>query len=153
MTSIRRHFDLNVPTGYVLFGIVNCFNVVSNSTAAAVFTYGNPKYLCSLWVRILIAITSYIIDPSYVGIILANRPPGDMTVILKIYFSNSPHSLTARVLTMKIRNCSQIRWTPKNLGNENGEVSFGSGNGLVPLGNKPLPGPMLTQICDPIWRH
>ena len=26
-------------------------------------------------------------------------------------------------------------------------VSIGSGNGLVPSGNKPLPEPMLTQIC------
>ena len=27
------------------------------------------------------------------------------------------------------------------------EVNIGSSDGLVPLGNKPLPGPMLTQIC------
>ena len=26
-------------------------------------------------------------------------------------------------------------------------VNIGSGNGLVPSGNKPLPEPMLTQIC------
>ena len=26
------------------------------------------------------------------------------------------------------------------------EVNIGSGNGLVPSGNKPLPEPMLTQI-------
>ena len=26
------------------------------------------------------------------------------------------------------------------------DVNNGSGNGLVPLGNKPLPEPMLTQI-------
>ena len=30
-----------------------------------------------------------------------------------------------------------------------GEVNIGSGNGLVPSGNKPLPEPMLTQIYDP----
>ena len=29
-------------------------------------------------------------------------------------------------------------------------VNIGSGNGLVPSGNKPLPKPMLTQIS---WRH
>ena len=28
-----------------------------------------------------------------------------------------------------------------------GQVNIGSGNGLVPSGNKPLPEPMLTQIC------
>ena len=32
-------------------------------------------------------------------------------------------------------------------------VSIGSGNGLVPSGNKPLPEPMLTQIFVTIWRH
>ena len=29
----------------------------------------------------------------------------------------------------------------------------GSGNGLVPSGNKPLPEPMLTQFSGAIWRH
>ena len=32
-------------------------------------------------------------------------------------------------------------------------VNIGSGNGLVPSGNKPLPEPMLTQISVTIWRH
>ena len=32
-------------------------------------------------------------------------------------------------------------------------VNIGSGNGLVPSGNKPLPEPMLTQISVAIWRH
>ena len=32
------------------------------------------------------------------------------------------------------------------------KVKIGSGNGLVPSGNKPLPEPMLTQINGPIWR-
>ena len=31
--------------------------------------------------------------------------------------------------------------------------SAGSGNGLVPSGNKPLPEPMLTQIYDAIKHH
>ena len=33
------------------------------------------------------------------------------------------------------------------------EVNFGSGNGLVPCGTKPLTEPMLTQICVTIWHH
>ena len=33
------------------------------------------------------------------------------------------------------------------------QSTFGSGNGLVPPGNKPLPKPMLTQICVAIWSH
>ena len=32
-------------------------------------------------------------------------------------------------------------------------VNIGSGNGLVPSGNKPLPEPMLTQTYAAIWRH
>ena len=32
-------------------------------------------------------------------------------------------------------------------------VNIGSGNGLVPSGNKPLPEPMLTQIYVARWHH
>ena len=32
-------------------------------------------------------------------------------------------------------------------------VNIGSGNGLVPSGNEPLPEPMLTQIYVTIWPH
>ena len=32
-------------------------------------------------------------------------------------------------------------------------VNIGSGNGLVPSGNKPLPEPMLTHIYVTVWRH
>ena len=32
-------------------------------------------------------------------------------------------------------------------------VNIGSGSGLVPSGNKPLPEPMLTKICVAIWCH
>ena len=33
------------------------------------------------------------------------------------------------------------------------KVNIGSGDGLVLLGNKPLPEPMLTQIYVAKWRH
>ena len=44
-------------------------------------------------------------------------------------------------------NCYQVNaktphWSP---------VNIGSGNGLVPSGNKPLPEPMLTKIYVAIW--
>ena len=38
---------------------------------------------------------------------------------------------------------------PQNLS----EVSSSSGNGSVSPGSKPLPEPMLTQICVTIWHH
>ena len=33
------------------------------------------------------------------------------------------------------------------------DVNIGSGNDLVPPGNKPLPEPMLSQFYVAIWRH
>ena len=33
------------------------------------------------------------------------------------------------------------------------DVNIGSGNGLVRSGNKPLPEPMVAQICVAIWHH
>ena len=46
-------------------------------------------------------------------------------------------------------NCSQVNAaTPHR-----SLVNIGSGNGLVPSGNKPLPEPMLALIPVAIWRH
>ena len=42
---------------------------------------------------------------------------------------------------------------PENTFDDKSEVSIGSGNGLVPSGNKPSPEPMLTQIYVAILRH
>ena len=49
-----------------------------------------------------------------------------------------------------------ISWNSPNVdvtGLHSWSVNIGSGNGLVPSGNKPLPEPMLTQISVTIWRH
>ena len=42
-----------------------------------------------------------------------------------------------------------LRWAPKDITDD--LVNTGSGNGLVPSGNKPLPGPVLTKIFDTIY--
>ena len=42
-----------------------------------------------------------------------------------------------------------LKWMPQDLT----DVNIGSGNGLVPSGNTPLPEPMLTEICVAKWRH
>ena len=42
---------------------------------------------------------------------------------------------------------------PWDLTDDKSTVNIGSGNGLVPSGNKPLPEPMLTQISVAKWRH
>ena len=41
------------------------------------------------------------------------------------------------------------RLVPKDLTDDLDNT--GSGNGLVPSGNKPLHGPVLTKISDAIW--
>ena len=46
-----------------------------------------------------------------------------------------------------------LRWMPQNTCDDNCQVNIGSGNGLVPSGNKPLPEPILTQIYITIWHH
>ena len=33
------------------------------------------------------------------------------------------------------------------------DAKLDSGDGLVPSGNKPLPEPMLTELCDGIWHQ
>ena len=45
-----------------------------------------------------------------------------------------------------------LTWKPQRLTDD---VNIGSGNGLVPSGNKPLPEPILTQFSRSvaIWRH
>ena len=47
-------------------------------------------------------------------------------------------------------NCYQVNATTPQWSTL---VNIGSGNDLVPSGNKPLPGPMLTQIYLAIWHH
>ena len=42
---------------------------------------------------------------------------------------------------------NSLRWMSLNLTDDS------LGYGLVPSGNKPLPEPMLTQICVTIWHH
>ena len=44
-----------------------------------------------------------------------------------------------------------LRWVRKDLTDD--LVNTDSGNGLVPSGNKPLPGPVFTKSSDAIWCH
>ena len=44
-------------------------------------------------------------------------------------------------------------WMVNNAGPHWWKVNIGSGNGLVSSGNKPLPGPMLTEVHDTKRRH
>ena len=44
-------------------------------------------------------------------------------------------------------------WNCTGIDANKSDVNIGSGNGLVPSGNKPLPEPMLTQIYITIWHQ
>ena len=55
--------------------------------------------------------------------------------------------LASRIDILSISNAIVLMWMPLWL------VIIGSGNGLEPSGNNPLPGPRLTQIYVAIWCH
>ena len=78
---------------------------------------------------------------------LTHWPLGDLRVMLSIHFSSS--SFIESYLQIFLGCCLHLNAT----GPYWSYVNFGSGNGLVPLGNKSLPGPILTQIHVAIWRH
>ena len=50
----------------------------------------------------------------------------------------------ADVYIVKLMNVNETYWW---------SVNIGSGNDLVLSGNKPLPGPMLTQFYVTMWHH
>ena len=66
---------------------------------------------------------------------LTHCPLGDVTV--------SPY-LQHFMLEWCQVNATKLQWW---------DVNIGSGNGLVPSGNKPLPDPVLTKTLVAIWRH
>ena len=72
--------------------------------------------------------------------------PGKCGNNFKIVISNSFYELIPWAFPEKLLR-GECHRTPLMI------INIGSGNGLVPSGNKPLPDPMLTQIYVPIWRH
>ena len=67
----------------------------------------------------------------------------------KVWICNFQTNFRDWWLRHHLWNCSDMNVT----GLHWWSVNIGSGNGLVPLGNKPLPEPMLTQIYVAIWHH
>ena len=67
---------------------------------------------------------------------------------------NFRHVIFERVLVIDL--LKHLLWNCPNMivtGLHLWSVNIGSGNGLVPSGNKPLPEPMLTKLSNTIWRH
>ena len=72
-------------------------------------------------------------------------PLREVARILDQYYSNSYRGI---VIFKKFWDCPELNATRLHWWLTNTY----SGNGLVPSGNKPLPDPVLTQICV-IWHH
>ena len=70
----------------------------------------------------------------------------DVWVIFEVYFWNPLYRKLAMALAVKLLSYECYRTSIMD--NEIINISFG--NGLVPSGNRPLPGPMWTQICRPM---
>ena len=97
--------------------------------------------------------------------IMAWRRPGDKPLSEPMTISLLTHICVTRPQWVKsvifqhmlwikfVSNSWEIafRWIPQNTFDD--KVNIGSGNGLVPSGNKPLAKPMLTHIYVAIWHH
>ena len=80
---------------------------------------------------------------------------GDSAALLLRHLSNvrliRQHIYSSFQTDMKDRYLEHLLW---NATRSHGRlISIGSGNGLMPWGIKPLPEPVLTQICVYIWHH
>ena len=87
---------------------------------------------------------------SYISQVLPHKinslPLGDLK---QIYICNFQADFNDKWQMYVLSNCWQINGTRPYWWN----INIGSGNGLVPPGNKPLFEAMMTQIHVAIWRH
>ena len=77
---------------------------------------------------------------------LNSLAPGRLKWNFRYHFQANSSNWRLRYL---LWNCPQMTVTALHWWS----LNIGSGNGLVPSGNKPLSEPMLTQISAAIWRH
>ena len=77
---------------------------------------------------------------------LTHWPLGNFNKILNMQFKTDFNDWWLRhpLWNCPNMNVTELYWC---------SVNIGSGNGLVPSGNKPLSGPMLTQIYVATWCH
>ena len=82
---------------------------------------------------------------------LTHWPPGDVTASNFISINFLLYRTVARALAVKLLSgeCHRSYVT----GAHQSKVNAGSGNDLVPSGSKPLPEPMLTDICIAMWHQ
>ena len=78
---------------------------------------------------------------------LTHCPLEDMIIWSGI--SNFQTNIKGRYLGHFLWNCPQVKATRPFWW----LINIGSGNGLMPSGNKPLPEPMLSLMSATIWRH
>ena len=87
----------------------------------------------------------HITSAFHTAMLLTHCSLGDLVIIKKV-LSLSEHMLTIKVMSTSCEIA--LRWVVQNTFDD-----VGSGNGLVPSGNKPLPEPVLSQIYVTIWYH
>ena len=83
------------------------------------------------------------------GTLLTHWALGDLTKVSDYIISKFQTHFNDKYLKYFLWNCYQVNATTPHWS----LVNIGSDNGLVPSGNKPLPEPVVTQICVVIWRH
>ena len=133
---IQPSVDFTVAFGYLMM----CGNLVGFSTLCRAIS-------CTA-VYIYIYIYIYICIYTASKLPLSNSLAPEMwffKVILKMLI----FSLALILGFSKSSDDNYLRWMPEDFT----DVNIGSGNGLVPSGNKPLSEPVLTKISNAIWRH
>ena len=89
--------------------------------------------------RMVYDVLSHITCIQLEGWLVTHWPLGDVAVISKVWFSNSLCRIVASTLTVKLLSSECHRTSLIR-------VNIGSGNGLVPSGNKPLSEAMVTHV-------
>ena len=103
-----------------------------------------PMKVCARWSGVLQFLRYWVHDGYWLSVYWFNALwPGRFKKKIDEYFSNK----------LQWETCCEIALRRMSLDLTDDQVNIGSGNGLVPSGNKPLPEPMLTQIAVAIWCH
>ena len=105
---------------------------------------GLAAMVCPAGPSALVSLIQSNLNVTQSNVVLTHWSLGDFNEILDEYFSSQLQWLMAE---LPLWNCPQKNVTRPY------QVNIGSGNGLVPSGNKPLPEPMLTKVYVAIWHH
>ena len=121
---------------------------VLNDAKYPLFTY-IQKWLDFIFNLMPLQINIYVFVNETITWQLTSNSLAPREILMKFYIFNFQTDFSDWWLRHLLWNCPNMNVT----GLHWWSVNIGSGNGLVLSGNKPLPEPMLTQICVTIWHH